>query len=68
MNRIIIGQERSGRHPTKDISFDIQSLVDQLYQSWLTTLDGPESGKIYFSENSVPDLLDEGINQLPLSI
>lgn len=68
MNRIIIGRERSGRHPTKDASFDIQSLADQLYRSRSTTPDRPESGKIYFSENPVLDLLDEGIKQLPLSI
>lgn len=32
INRIIIGQEHSGKHSTKDISFNIQSFVDQLYQ------------------------------------
>ena len=68
MNRTIIGRERSGRHPTKDASFDIQSLADQLYRSRSTTPDRPESGKIYFSENPVLDLLDEGIKQLPLLI
>ena len=33
MNKVIIRRERSGRHPTKDASFDIQSLADQLYRS-----------------------------------
>lgn len=33
MNKVIIGRERSGRHPTKDASFDILSLADQLYCS-----------------------------------
>lgn len=31
MNRVIVGQEREGRHPTKDASFDIFSLANQLY-------------------------------------
>lgn len=68
MNQVIIGRERSGRHPTKDASFDIQSLADQLYRSRSTTPDGPEPGKIFFSENPAPDLWKEGLNQLHISV
>lgn len=50
----------TGRHPTKDASFDILSLADQLYRSKSTIPDGPKPGKIYFSENAAPDLLEEG--------
>ena len=49
-----------GRHPPKDASFDILSLADQLYRSRSTNPDGPKPGKIYFSENPVPDLLVQG--------
>lgn len=68
MNKVIIGRERGGRHPTKDASFDILSLADQLYCSRSTTPDGPESGKIYFSENPAPDLWKQGLNQLQTSV
>lgn len=68
MNRVIIGNEQSGRHPTKDASFDIQSLADQLYCSQSTIPDGPEPGKVYFSENPCPDLWNEGFQQLHLSV
>lgn len=68
INRIIIGQEYSGKHSTKDISFNIQSLVDQLYQLSQITPDRPELSKINFLKNSILDLLDESINQLSLSI
>lgn len=60
MNKVIIGRERAGRHPTKDASFDILSLADQLYRSRSTFPEGPEPEKIYFSENPAPDLLFEG--------
>lgn len=60
MNEIIVGRERKGRHPEKDSSFDILSLADQLHRSKSTNPDGPQKGKIYFSENQVPDLLLEG--------
>lgn len=49
-----------GRHSTKDASFNILSLADQLYQSRSTNPDGPKPGKIYFSKNPVPDLLVQG--------
>ena len=60
MNRVIIGQERGSRHPQKDSSFDILSLANQLYRSKSTLPEGPEQGKIYFSENQVPDLVKQG--------
>lgn len=68
MNRVITRRERSGRHPTKDASFDIQSMADQLYRSQSIIPEGSEPGKIYYSENPVPDLLKEGIEQLHLSV
>lgn len=60
MNKVIAGRDRSGRHPTKNASFDILSLADQLYRSKLSYPDNPERGKIYFFENQVPDLLMQG--------
>ena len=60
MNKVIIGQELSGRHPTKDTLFDILSLANQLYWSWSTFSEGLELRKIYLSENPIPDLLAEG--------
>lgn len=68
MNQVIIRKEQNGRHLTKDASFDIQSLADQLYRSRSTTPDGPEPGKIFFSENPAPDLWKEGLNQLHISV
>ncbi len=68
INKIIIRQECSGRHPTKDASFDIQSLVDQLYYSRSSTLQGSKSDKIYFLAYPAPDLLKDSINQLHISI
>ena len=60
LNKIIAGRQRGGNHPIKDASFDILSLADQLYRSKSTIPDSPGTGKIYFSENQVPDLLKEG--------
>lgn len=68
MNRVIIGKERGGKHPIKDVVFDIQSLADQLYSSWSIIPKGPEPEKIHFSENLVPDLLKKGIKQLHISV
>lgn len=68
MNRIVIGRERNGKHPQKDASFDILSLADQLYRSKSTDPKGPEQGKIYFSENQVPDLVDLGQTYLARAI
>lgn len=49
-----------GCHPTKDASFNILNLADQLHQSKSTNSDGLEKKKIYFSENPVPDLVTQG--------
>lgn len=68
MNRIIIGQERGGRHPQKDSSFDILSLADQLHRSKSTIPEGPEQGKICFSENQVPNLVKQGKTYLHRAI
>ena len=68
MNRVIVGREQKGRHPTKDASFDILSLADQLHRSRSTIPEGPEAGKIYFSINPMPDLVDEGIKELPTAV
>ena len=68
MNRIIIGRERDGYHPQKDSSFDILSLADQLHRSRSTFLEGPERGKIYFSENQVPDLINLSLEYLPRAV
>lgn len=68
MNKVIISRKQSGRHPTKDILFNILSQADQLYRSRSTTPNGPEQGKIYFSENPAPDLWKQGLNQLQTSV
>lgn len=68
INQVIIGREQSRKHPIKNALFDIQSLADQLYRSWSTTPDGSKPGKIFFSENPVPDRWKEGFNQLHLSV
>lgn len=60
MNRIVIGREKKGYHPQKDASFDILSLANQLHRSKSTHPEGPERGKIYFSENQVPDFIKQG--------
>ena len=48
--------------------FDILSLADQLHRSKSTYPKGPERGKIYFSENQVPDVISLGLNQLPRAV
>lgn len=64
MNQVVVGRNRTGRHPTKDLSFDILSLADQLYQSKSTILESFEPGKMYFSENPAPELLLDGLKIL----
>lgn len=59
LNKNVVSQHQSGYHPTKDASFDILSLADQLHRSKLTHPTGPQSGKIYFSENQIPNLLKQ---------
>ncbi|MCJ1344729.1 hypothetical protein MMC31_002932, partial [Peltigera leucophlebia] len=68
MNKTITARVHKGRHPEKDSSFDILSLVDQLHRSKSNVPEGPEQGKIYFLENEAPDLLTEGIEHLRKSI
>lgn len=68
VNREIVGQERKTFHPTKDASFDIFSLANQLHCPKSTWPEGPETGKIYFSENQAPNLLAEGIAALERSV
>ena len=68
MNRIVIGREREGYHPQKDALFDILSLANQLHRSKSTYPEGPEYGKIYFSENQVPNLLEQGKEHLSRAI
>lgn len=68
MNWIIIGRKRDGYHPQKDSSFDILSLADQLHRSRSTYLEGPKRGKIYFSENHIPDLIKLSLEYLPHAV
>ena len=68
MNRIIIRKERDGYRPQKDALFDILSLADQLHRSRFTYSEGLERGKIYFSENQVPDLIKLRQNHLPQAV
>lgn len=48
--------------------FDILSLSDQLYRSRSTVPESPHQGHIYFSENLMPDLIDEGIGNLAIAV
>lgn len=64
MNCIVIGKERDGYRPTKDVSFDILSLVNQLYRLKSIYSEDSEYGKIYFLENQVPNLIKLGLNHL----
>ena len=64
INRVIVGREQDSYYPTKNSSFDVLSLANQLHRSRSTTLEGPEQGKVYFSLNSMPDLFAEGVQAL----
>lgn len=68
MNQVVVGRDRTGRHLTKDSSVDILSLADQLYRSKSTIPEGPEPGKMYFSENPAPDLLLDELKALPAQV
>ena len=68
LNKVIIGREQSDYHPTKDSSFDILSLADQLYRSKSTYPSGSGQGKIYFSENQVLDIIKQGRKHLHQAI
>lgn len=56
INRVIISKGQSKRYLTKEVLFDILSLIDQLYCSQSTTLDESESKKIFFSKNPALNL------------
>lgn len=51
MNQIIIGREKKGYQPKKDVLFDKLSLANQLYRLKSTYPKGPKCSKIYFLEN-----------------
>ncbi len=64
----MIGRERKGPHPQKNALFNILSLANQLHISKSTYPQGPKHGKIYFSENQVPNLLEQGKDHLSRAI
>lgn len=64
MNKVIAGQNSTGKHPTKDAYFNILSLVNQLYRSKSSYPNGPEHGKVYFLKNQAPDLWKQEKTQL----
>lgn len=68
MNKVIVGQEQKGYDLIKDFFFNILSLNNQLYQSWSTTLESSQLGKIYFSLNPMPDLFTGKIKILSANI
>lgn len=68
LNKVIVGQEKSGYHPTKNPSFDIFILADQLHQSKSTDLCGLKQEKIYFSKNQVPNIIKQGMKYLHQAI
>ena len=61
MNKVIIGKEWLERYLIKDSLFDIFRLVNQLYRSKSTVLEGTKPGKVYFSDNPAPDLILDGM-------
>lgn len=62
INKIIIRQKHSKKHPIKNISFNNESLEDQLYRFQSITPKGLELNKIYFLAHPAPDLLKDGMN------
>lgn len=68
INKIVIGKERDGYYPQKNASLDILSLANQLHRSKSMHSQGPERGKIYFSENKVPDLIKLELDYLSKAI
>lgn len=68
MNQIIIGRKKEGYYPQKDALFDILSLANQLHRLKSTYPEGLEHGKIYFSENQIPNLLEQGKKHLSWAI
>lgn len=57
INKVIANRDQSVKYLTKDASFNILSLANQLYRLKSSHSDGPKYGKIYFLENQVSDLL-----------
>lgn len=68
MNKTITARENKGLHPEKDASFDILTLADQLHRSKSTIPEGPEPGNFCFSEIEVPNLVNEGMENLRKNI
>lgn len=68
MDKTITARVHKRRDPEKNSSFDILSLVNQLYHSKSTVPEKPKPGKIYFLENEAPNVLTEGIEHLQKSI
>lgn len=65
INKVIIRKEQLGKHSTKNLSFDIFNLCNQLYRSKSTIPKSPKQGKIYFSKNPVLDLFHDSMKALP---
>lgn len=61
INCIIVDKEKNGYHPINNASFDILSLANQLHRLKSTYPERLKRGKIYFSENQVPDLVKLGL-------
>lgn len=68
LNRIVVKWQKCGNYLIKSALFNILSLADQLYRSKSTIPDGLGIGKIYFSKNQVPDLLEKGKKTLHCAI
>lgn len=68
MNQIVIRREKDCYHSQKDVLFDILSMANPLHRSKYTYLDSSKYGKIYFSENQVPDLIKQEQKHLPQAI
>lgn len=64
MNKVIISQNQTKKHPIKDAFFDILSLANQLYKSKSSHLNGLKRGKVYFFKNQVLDLLKQKKTQI----
>lgn len=64
----MVRKQRNGYNFQKDALFDISSLVNQLYTSKSINFNSQEYGKIYFSENQIPDLISLGLNHLSSAI
>ena len=61
MNKTIFTQEHKSCHPEKNFFFDILSLANQLHHLKSTILEDFKPKKIYFLENKVSNLINEGV-------